>query len=738
MESVYIRRIENKLYKGDRVVNFRPILVAGLFLAAGIILEFFIGLYSLYFNFLFCGAGALIILIKKEKCSPKRIIGFTVAFCLMFSVGSISFASARYSYGEAESVSGVYYITGQVDEVVVTSGGLKLTVDNLHFLGEDSYFDSSYRINVYVYGNTDFKAGMKIGFFSEIKVYEFMEYGEVNAYPILDSIKYFASVQDSEIEVFGENFELFGSVREYLRKILFNGLDSSTASIAYAMLTGDSGYIDDGVLENFRFGGIAHIFAVSGLHIGIIYGLLFSLLKRFRMHFLIKLFLIGAVLTFYAGVCGFSPSSVRALAMCLVLAFAKLSGLKYDPLNSVSAAFILVLLINPVYLFSVGFRLSVAAAAGIIILGGTLSRLFKRIKIPAKIGSGISVCLSAQLATFPVLIDSFGYVSALSIVLNLIFVPLISSVFTVLFLFSFISCLFPFIGNFLLYIPGLLLELAVVPIIGVNWGTLLIYGFSFGACIILWFTVLFALSDKVNLRVIPKISLGTILIAVLSLCMVFENIQIGAESTISVRSRYDTDLVIIRSEKKTYCVVTGEIQPAYTERFLLQEGGLKIDVALFACEAEEANVAIPVLLRFAEVTAVYVPFGFGLGESFHSVKVEEKAGAFKLGSSTAEFVGDAALFLELENIKVLIGGIGLRTLAAFGESLPDCDLLICDKYMQKLYDATTPQSEVYFEKTVGKLNVYDSGGLQIGLKSDIISIKGRRVSDEIRIVQEKS
>ena len=130
-------------------------------------------------------------------------------------------------------------------------------------------------------------------------------------------------------------------------------MDDSTAAITCAMLTGNSGFMDEDVLQNFRYGGVAHIFAVSGLHIGIVYLLLSKLFKKLRLNFLLRFLLITAGLIFYAGVCSFSPSSVRALVMCVVMMALKFKGAQYDRLNSVSIASLAVLVINPVYLFSV-------------------------------------------------------------------------------------------------------------------------------------------------------------------------------------------------------------------------------------------------------------------------------------------------------------------------------------------------------------------------------------------------
>ena len=139
--------------------------------------------------------------------------------------------------------------------------------------------------------------------------------------------------------------------------------------------------------------------------------LLLFLLKKFRVPAVVRVPIIFVCLLFYSGVCGFSPSSVRALVMCTVVLATDAAGIGHDKLTNVSLAAIVVLTVNPVHLFSVGFQLSLAAAAGILVLGGELARLLREhTPVPRKIGSALSVSFSAQVATFPVLIDCFGYV----------------------------------------------------------------------------------------------------------------------------------------------------------------------------------------------------------------------------------------------------------------------------------------------------------------------------------------
>ena len=142
---------------------------------------------------------------------------------------------------------------------------------------------------------------------------------------------------------------------------------------------------------------------------------------------------------FYAGVCGFTLSSLRAAVMCAVSVCAKLACKKYDGLNSLSIAVIIILIITPTSLFSVGFQLSVCAAGGIIALSKNFAKPFKNKKLPKKLVNAVSVSLSAQVATFPVLLVNFGYVSGAGLLLNVLILPLLSVIFIIIFLCTFIS-----------------------------------------------------------------------------------------------------------------------------------------------------------------------------------------------------------------------------------------------------------------------------------------------------------
>ena len=731
---------EHLLYRGDRVINFRPVFCAALCFAAGIGAAYVWGFSALFWNI--CGGAAavaalLYAFLKKKKLLP--VLLYAAAFCAVFSLGCLSLSLHMQRYESAPAFAGECLVTGTAAEIAASERTEALTFDDVTVLTEDGgFYDLPFRVKVYVYGGAGLRLGDRVSFRAELETLDLYSYGRMNASSVIENVRYRAFVSADEFVVF-ENVGagLFGAVNERIRTLLFANMEEGNAAIAYAMLTGNSDLIDEGVLQNFRYGGIAHIFAVSGLHIGVIYGMLAWICRRLRLHRWVKLPIIAAVLLFYCGVCGFSPSSLRALVMCVMLMLADASGILYDRLTSVSAAFLAVLAVHPVYLFSVGFQLSVTAAAGIILLGGELSHRLRalrlgRLRLPKSVCGGAATAVSAQLFTLPLLIDCFGYTSGLGLLLNIVFVPVISAVYMLLFAITALACLLPALAGTLAF-AEFLLRMALIPVMDLEWKTLLICGFSFGGAAALWYLLLFLLSDKVNLKALPKALFAVALAAALTLAMCLRNLPpMASDARLSVHSYYGSDLLLLQSGGETALISGGEPDPAHAERLFLQEGIASLDRVVILAEEKQANAAIPVLAEHARFDTVLLSPQSELVDSFWTVGISRPQGAFSLCGAEAEFIGKEALSLRIGGSRVLIdcseGGI-LDSMEGEGAEGP-LPQLSCDVYIAPAdtgaAQALSPAYEIYFEKTAGKTSVYAAGDLQIAWKDDIISVEGCR------------
>jgi competence protein ComEC len=191
------------------------------------------------------------------------------------------------------------------------------------------------------------------------------------------------------------------------------------AGAAKGMLLGDKSDLDEETLTAFRDTGIAHLLAVSGLHVSVLAGA-FSLL--FRRNAWVRFFAVLIFCALYAALTAFSPSVVRAGVMILVLLLAFPLRRRPDPLSSLSAAFVLILLVNPYALWYAGFQLSFCAVYSLILLAPLIQSPLARFGSTA---SGmIASSAAVVLGTFPASARFFGKTQFLSLVTNLFVLPL--------------------------------------------------------------------------------------------------------------------------------------------------------------------------------------------------------------------------------------------------------------------------------------------------------------------------
>lgn len=152
-----------------------------------------------------------------------------------------------------------------------------------------------------------------------------------------------------------------------------------TAPLVNALLTGDRSSLDDSVMNSFRDSGASHILALSGLHLGIIYGILLKVTSIFGKHPTVKAvrsLIIISLCGIYTLATGASPSLVRAFLFILVNETARLTHRSNNPLRVYCAALFIQTAIDPQVISSIGFQLSYLAMAGIFLLYPALKKWY--------------------------------------------------------------------------------------------------------------------------------------------------------------------------------------------------------------------------------------------------------------------------------------------------------------------------------------------------------------------------
>lgn len=224
------------------------------------------------------------------------------------------------------------------------------------------------------------------------------------------------------------------------RRLSNAGLQGDELATVGAITLGYKDELDPDLRHRFQASGAAHVLAVSGLHTGIIYGVLLWLLTlgghikpRYENQIgrcTISLIII-AVMWGYAWLTGMTPSVVRAVLMVTIFEIGRMMYRQSFSLNTIAAAAFLILLVHPTDLWSVSFQLSFAATTAIVLFVRPFEKLSHKLSIKGIWGKiylwfigTIIVSIAAQLGTVPITLYYFGQVSTYFLLTNLIVLPL--------------------------------------------------------------------------------------------------------------------------------------------------------------------------------------------------------------------------------------------------------------------------------------------------------------------------
>ena len=212
------------------------------------------------------------------------------------------------------------------------------------------------------------------------------------------------------------------------------GIEGKELGIVSALTLGYREELDKDVQQSFSASGAMHVLAVSGLHTGIVWGILMWILtlggwRKPLYEEKSKRWLLGgillALLWAYAFITGLSPSVMRSALMLSFWELSYLMGRHTSRWNPILAAAVIILLINPLALWSVSFQLSFAAVIGIMMIASWMQRHMKlRSRWSKYIGGLLMVSIGAQLATMPLTLYYFGQTSNYFALTNLIVIPL--------------------------------------------------------------------------------------------------------------------------------------------------------------------------------------------------------------------------------------------------------------------------------------------------------------------------
>lgn len=261
-------------------------------------------------------------------------------------------------------------------------------------------------------------------------------------YLYYQNIYYTFKVQS--LKIINSKSNIFYQSKNYLMALIAN---KPHQEYYYAFMLGDKSYINEDTWENYQKNGITHLFAISGMHLGILVGILKKIFHLLHLSKNKCLILYSVFLLYFLFITNFSPSTLRAALFFILLFINRKWHLELSNFQILLFTALILLSINPFLLFQMGFQFSFLATAGLLLNEAKYQNInyFKKLLYTSFI---------AIVFTLPISLINFYEINLLSILLNIIFIPLVSLIVYPLILISF--CL-PFL-DWLMSIILLLME----------------------------------------------------------------------------------------------------------------------------------------------------------------------------------------------------------------------------------------------------------------------------------------
>ncbi|WP_042275654.1 ComEC/Rec2 family competence protein [[Clostridium] dakarense] len=302
-----------------------------------------------------------------------------------------------------------------------------VSYDNKNIIIEDLVKDKKEKVkyNEYEVGEfliRDYKKGKNIKIGQIIKVkgkfksLDKINYEDFNYGRYLKSNGYKGLIYISSYKVLGENklYISLGNIKTYIRDAT-RYLYKETSDFINSIIIGEKENLKQEDKDMFSKTGTSHIIAISGLHTSIFCVLISFIIGGINKYY--KLIILSFIIFLYSIMVGASPSIVRSVIFTIILYLAVFIDKKRDQISTLSMIGIFLIINNPYIIYNISFQLSFLATLSIIYFYGYINNIIKI--------SLISLTLSANILTLPIVYYNFKGIPVISVISNIIIVPFI-------------------------------------------------------------------------------------------------------------------------------------------------------------------------------------------------------------------------------------------------------------------------------------------------------------------------
>lgn len=311
----------------------------------------------------------------------------------------------------------IYTYNKPLDEIndkrnIVIEGIVKDKIEKDKY---DQYKIEKYLVNDYS-RNMNIKIGKIVRINGSIKSLDEINFDDFNYGRYVKSMGYKGVITAKGYKLKGENrfYIIIGELKTYLRDT-FRYLYKDKSDFINSLILGQSQSLSEEEKDMFMRTGTSHVIAISGLHTGILCTMIAIIIRGINKFY--KLVILSIIMVLYSIMVGFSPSISRSIVFVVIMYLAIFLEEKRDGICTLSFIGSILIINNPYTIYNMSFQLSFLATLSIIYF-------YKIVNSYLKI-SIISISLSANILTFPIIYYAFKGIPVLFIIGNIIIVPII-------------------------------------------------------------------------------------------------------------------------------------------------------------------------------------------------------------------------------------------------------------------------------------------------------------------------
>ena len=458
-------------------------------------------------------------------------------FLLLLSLTYTYLYIKLYDYNSNYSLNDTHFevkiINYKIDgnKLCMTLKGLDTLKGNYYFKDQSEleYFKNNYSINDFIEINGELSIPKNNTIPNTFNYKEYLKYNK---------IYYLLKINDYKL--ISKNNNIFYSIKNFMYERISK---TKNNEYLYAFVLGVSSYLDSDINSNYKINGITHLFALSGLHVSIISSIVHKLLKKFKCNEKISLIIETIFLLLLCFIASFTPSILRATILFILSSLNKIYYFFIRPVNLLYLTFIVMMIINPFYIYNLGFQLSFSITFFILLFSENNNKT-----------SVLSTSFISFLGSIPILVNNFYSINILSFINNIFFIPYVSYI---VYPFSLVVTVVPFLSKILLILTNIMeyISKLSVNVLNIN---IIIPKLPIILIIIFYMLLISYIKKK------KKVLL------VLLLCIVVINTIVKKTDNTSFLCFLDVgqgDSIVIKIKNKVIMIDTGGVETYYEEEW---------------------------------------------------------------------------------------------------------------------------------------------------------------------------